>query len=190
MKKVIESEKKSKVFKTVFDITITAMFIAVIVVSAQISFPLPSGVPVTLQTFAVALCGYCLGVKRSSFALLGYLLMGVVGIPVFSAFSGGIGVLLGKTGGFIFGFIFLVFSCGLVSDNKKIFIKIGSGIIGLVLCHLIGVLYFAHLTGSDFVPALLLVSLPYAVKDIISVAGAALISGRISSLIKKASSIK
>lgn len=74
------------------------VFAAVMAVLSQISIPLPTGVPVTLQTFAVALCGYVLGVQMGGLALAVYLAIGAVGLPVFAGFSGGIGAFAGVTG--------------------------------------------------------------------------------------------
>ena len=86
---------------------IVGMFAAVIAVLAQIAFPLPSGVPVTLQTFAVVLTGVVLGARLGTAATFVYILLGAVGVPVFSGLGGGLGVIVGKTGGFIWGFLFL-----------------------------------------------------------------------------------
>ena len=66
-----------------------AMFTAVVAVLSQIAIPMPSGVPVTLQTLAVALCGYVLGSKKGAVSLLVYALLGAVGAPVFANFKGG-----------------------------------------------------------------------------------------------------
>ena len=65
------------------NIVMVGVFAAVLAVLSQISFPLPSGIPVTLQTFAVALCGYALGCKRGTLAVLVYIVLGAVGLPVF-----------------------------------------------------------------------------------------------------------
>lgn len=75
------------------NIVMVGVFAAVLAVLSQISFPLPSGIPVTLQTFAVALCGYALGCKRGTLAVLVYIVLGAVGLPVFANFSGGFGSL-------------------------------------------------------------------------------------------------
>ena len=128
-------------------ITRIAMFAAVLAVCSQIAIPLPSGVPVTLQTFAV----------------------GLVGAPVFSNFMGGPAVLFGKTGGFIYGFLPMALLCGLAAEKElpgRIFLSAA----GLLLCHLCGVLQFSLLTGMDLLKSALLVSLPYLVKDLISMA--------------------
>ena len=100
-------------------IVMIGMFAAVLAVLSQISIPMPSGVPVTLQTFAVALTGFILGWKYGAISVGIYILLGTVGVPVFSNFSGGLGALFGKTGGFIWGFLFLAGFCGVSHITKK-----------------------------------------------------------------------
>lgn len=168
---------------SVYDMTEAAAFTAIIAVSAQIHVPLPSGVPVTLQTLAVALCGYCMGLKRGMSSILVYILLGLVGAPVFSGFAGGVGVLFGKTGGFIIGFVFLVFACGMVSETGKKTVQIILGVVGLLLCHLVGTIWYAFLTESGVLASAALVSLPFIVKDIICVVGAALLSSRLKGVL-------
>ena len=155
--------------KLITDIALSSIFIAVIVVSAQITVPMPYGVPVTLQTLTVALCGYCLGAKRSISSVAVYILMGIIGIPVFSNFNAGLAALVGKTGGFIWGFIPLVAACGLSQTADKRFFRLIGGIIGLACCHLIGIIWFMHLTGSGFIATALMVSVPFLIKDVVCV---------------------
>ena len=80
---------------------------ALIAVCAWISIPLPQPmVPFTLQTFAVCLVCAVFGRKLGLWTVVVYILLGAVGVPVFSGFRGGVGVLLGTTGGYIIGFVF------------------------------------------------------------------------------------
>ena len=115
-------------------ITFVGLMTAVIAVLSQIAIPLPSGVPITLQTFAVALTGYMLSYKYGSAAVVTYILLGAVGVPVFSGLKGGAGVLFGVTGGFIFGFLPMAFLCGLSSKMKQIPALL-MGLAGLFVCH-------------------------------------------------------
>ncbi len=149
---------------------ITGMFAAVIAILAQISIPLPSGVPITLQTFAVALTGAVLGAKLGTLATLIYILLGAVGVPVFAGLKGGLGVIVGKTGGFIWGFLFLALLCGIGASMKQKAAGWMPGILGLAVCHVLGVAQFAVLTGMGLWEGALLVSVPYLLKDICSVA--------------------
>lgn len=82
----------------------------VIAVSSQISIPLPNGVPMTLQTFSVALAGFCLYKNNKGLkSIIAYLFLGLLGMPVFAQGKGGFVSLIGLTGGFLIGFIFLVY---------------------------------------------------------------------------------
>ena len=145
------------------------MFAAVLAVMSQISLPMPSGVPVTLQTFAVALTGFILRWKYGMMAVGAYLLAGIIGIPVFSGFAGGLGVLFGKTGGFLWGFLFLSGLCGAGQKRKKKWILAVMSCLGLLMCHLLGSLQFELLSGIGLLESAALVSVPYLLKDAISV---------------------
>lgn len=147
-----------------------AVFAAILAVLSQISVPTPIGVPITLQTFAVALCGYYSGWKKGLAAVLVYILLGAAGVPVFAGFSGGIGCIIGPSGGFIYGFLFLVGMCGLSLKQKAL--KILLGCIGLLICHLFGVIHFALVMGNGFTEAFLLTSAPFLIKDVLSIAAA------------------
>jgi biotin transport system substrate-specific component len=161
-------------------IIITGMMAAVLSVLSILQIPMPTGVPITLQTFAVALCGYVLGAQLGGAAAGIYLLLGLIGVPVYAGFSAGAGVLLGMTGGFIFGFIPMAVLCGLGlhtgSKGAGMVRGILLGILGLAVCHLLGLLQFAFVTGTSVPQSFLLVSLPYLLKDILSVIGAALVA--------------
>lgn len=146
-----------------------ALLAAVTSVLAQISIPMPTQVPLTLQTFAVALSAYCGGLKKGVAAIAVYLALGAVGMPVFSGMKGGVGVLLSYTGGFLWGFLLFALLCGIGCKMGKV-PAILLGIAGLALCHLCGVLQYAAVAKVPFLQSFLLVSAPYLVKDVLSVA--------------------
>lgn len=147
----------------------TGMFTAVLAVLSILQIPMPTGVPLTLQTFAMALCGYVLGSWSGTGAVALYLAVGTVGVPVFAGMKGGIAVLTGPTGGFLFGFLFLAWLCGAGVGKNKI-TAMGAGLIGLAFCHLLGMLGFVLAAGVSLPQAFVTVSLPYLVKDALSVA--------------------
>ena len=151
-------------------IIFTALFTAIICVLSQISFVTPS-VPVTLQTFAVALCGYTLSVKWAFASIVTYVIIGTAGLPVFANFRGGVQMLTGPTGGFIIGFIFLAVFCALAS-GRKWYLNILLSVAGLAICHAAGVLQYSFSTGNGVAASFLTSSLPFIVKDILSLAGA------------------
>ena len=98
---------------SVRDICYAGLFAAVIAVMAQISIPMPLGVPMTMQTFAITLAAVVLGSKLSAIATLVYLLLGAVGVPVLANFSGGIDKFVGPTGGFLISFPIMAYIIGL-----------------------------------------------------------------------------
>lgn len=163
--------KNKNLFSTK-NVIMIGMFAAVLAVLSQISIPMPSGVPVTPQTFAVALTAYVLGWKLGTMATLVFILVGAVGVPVFAGFSGGIQVVIGMTGGFIWGFIFMVLLCGMGAAQKNKVILAVLSALGLAVCHLLGIVQFMAVTGSGFAESALMVSVPYLIKDVISVVAA------------------
>lgn len=170
-------------------LVLSALCTALLAVLAQVYIPMPLGVPLSLQTFAVALCGYLLGWKFGILSVIGYVLLGAVGIPVFSGLRGGIGVLFGPTGGFLVGFIVLVCACGVSGlfphptsfedtskasfwKKKKTMLQIVFGLAGLVICHGMGIFWYMIVSANSFSAAFFAVSFPFFFKDILSVMGA------------------
>lgn len=145
------------------------MFAAVLAVLSQIAVPMPVGVPLTLQTFAVALTGAVLGWRLSLASTAVWVLLGAVGVPVFANFSGGVRVLVGYTGGFIWGFFFMAALCGIGSAMKNKPFGLEAGFLGLLICHVFGVLQYSFVAGVGFWQSALLVSVPYLIKDVVSI---------------------
>jgi biotin transport system substrate-specific component len=166
----------TKRYYQILNIVYIALFTAILSVLSQIAIPSIRGVPMTLQTLAIALTGYVLGSKKGTIVVLLYILLGSIGLPVFASFKAGIGVISGVTGGFIIGFVFQVFLTGFtksfIKPKNSILNFIYSfllGLAGLTICHLFGIIQFSLLTKQTFVLSFLLVSAPYLIKDIASV---------------------
>lgn len=162
-----------------------ALFAAITAVLAQVSIPLPSGVPITLQTFAVALAGCYLGWKYGLTSVFVYIVLGAVGLPVFASLRGGLAVIAGATGGFIIGFLPLTALCGLGATLRSKITAVSAALLGLVICHISGILWFSFVTSTALLPAAVLVSLPYLVKDAVSVIAALYISAAVKTVIGK-----
>lgn len=163
------------------DICYSAIFAAIIAVLAQLSIPLPGGVPLTLQTLAVMLAGVILGAKNGCIAVIIYILLGAVGLPVYAGFKGGLSTILGPTGGFIVSFWTISLCAGLGMrfgsrakrnlDSLKLyyfFITIGI-LIGAVCNYIIGVVWFSTVTGNTSLNAIKLCVLPFVVTDLIKI---------------------
>ncbi len=158
---------KQKQNEKITAMVLCALFAAITAILSQVSVPMPSGVPITLQTFAVALCGYFLGAGKGAAAISVYIAIGAIGVPVFAGFKGGIASIMGLTGGFIIGFIALAALCGIGVKNPAL--KMIFGMAGLLALHLLGTAQYALLSGTEPIPAFLTVSAPYLIKDAVSV---------------------
>ena len=174
-------ERKTKGFQAI-DLAYVAVCAALMAVCSWIS--IPAAVPFTLQTFAVFCSLGFLGGKRGTAAILVYLLLGAVGVPVFAGFSGGIGILFGTTGGYLLGFILmgLVYWLGerLSMDSRNI--RIISMILGLLLCYAFGTAWFmfvyARQSGAIALgTALAWCVIPFLLPDLVKLGLALLLSG-------------
>ncbi len=154
-----------------------AVSAAIMAVCSWISIPAP--VPFTLQTFGVFLTSGLFGRKKGSLAVLVYILLGAIGIPVFSGGRGGPGVLFGETGGYIIGFLAAALLCGGICERKEKSIPrlIGAMLSGLAVCYALGVLwaYFVYLRaeGAGLVLALVKHVAVFIVPDLVKILAAA-----------------
>jgi biotin transport system substrate-specific component len=133
------------------DITLVGMFVALMAVGANITsiapFLVVGGVPITLQTFFAILAGLVLGSRLGTVAMIVYALVGLVGVPVFAGFSGGLGVIISPTFGFIISFILMAFIIGkMVEKNKSFPMFIAAALVGMVVNYLFGTnwMYYAY----------------------------------------------
>lgn len=163
------------------DMTFVAIFVAIISVISQISFPTPSAVPITLQTLIIPFTGYYLGIKRATISILIYIMLGLIGVPVFASFQGGLYVILGPTGGFIWGFLIIVILCSLFAKTR---LAIPVGISSMFLCHIAGIFQYTIVMKTSPWAAIISVSFPYIVKDIIFVLLAYFLSSKIQKRIQ------
>lgn len=167
-------------------LVLTGVCAALLAVLSQVSIPLPTGVPITLQTFAVALCGFLLGPAWGTLSVAVYLALGAVGLPVFAGFSGSAASFVGMTGGFLWGFLPMAFLCGLGARLGPRALAIALGIGGLAACHLLGAGQFALVMSAPLPQAFLTVSVPYLVKDVVSVVLAYLGAVALAASLKRA----
>ncbi len=172
-----------------YDIVYVGLFAVLIAVCSWIS--IPASVPFTLQTFGVFMSVLILGGRRGTLAVLVYVLLGAVGIPVFSGIRGGLHVLLGMTGGYIIGFIFtalLMWGMEKLPGSRKV-IQIVSMLLGLVVCYTFGTIWFMIVYSGQNGPVGLMTVLgwcviPFIIPDLIKIALAYVLSGRIRPLIR------
>lgn len=124
------------------DMVLIALFAVMISICAWIS--IPTTVPFTMQTFGVFLAFDVLGGKRGTFSVMVYLLLGIAGIPVFAGGMSGIGIVFGKTGGYMLGWLaagFIIWIAERLFGRKKR-VLILSSILGLLMCYIVGTFWF------------------------------------------------
>lgn len=115
------------------DLVYAALFVALTAAMASISIPLPGGIPLTLQPFAVNFAGFILGPKLGALSMVVYVILGALGVPVFAGGAGGFNTVLGPTGGFIWSFPLMAYVSGIWAKSK-----IGMAFFGVALGTMIG----------------------------------------------------
>ncbi|MBD5464671.1 MAG: biotin transporter BioY [Lachnospiraceae bacterium] len=162
---------------------------AVTCVMGPLSIPLPfSPVPISLTNLAVYFSVYILGMKKGSISYIIYLLIGFVGLPVFSSFTGGPGKLLGPTGGYLIGFLFMAVICGVFIDKwpDNIYLGFLGMVIGTLVMYVFGTVWLAYQAGLSLQNALIAGVIPFIPGDLAKIVIAMLIGPRITKRLKKA----
>lgn len=169
------------------DLTLVALFTVLMAVCAWISIPVPAPfVQFTMQTFAVFAALLVLGGRRGTFAVTAYLLLGAVGAPVFSNFRGGLGVLLGATGGYILGFFFTALLYWLLTAKlgESLPVKLAAGLLGMATYYAFGTAWYLVLYASAGKPMGVMAALgycvfPFVLPDLVKLALALLLARRV-----------
>lgn len=159
-----------------------ALMTAVTCVLGPLSIPLPfSPVPISLTNFAIFLAIFVLGMKSGTISFIIYLLLGAIGVPVFSSFRGGLLVLAGPTGGYLIGFIFLALIMGFALDHfdRKLVPTIIGMIIGMAVCYAFGTVWLAKLLSLSFKEGLMMGVIPYLAGDAAKIIIAAIVGPKL-----------
>ena len=165
------------------NMALCGLFTAVLALCAWLSVPM-GDMAITLQTFGIFLTLGLLGGKRGTITVLVYLLLGAIGVPVFSGFRGGLGALLGTTGGYIFGFMstsVLYWIMTSIKDTPRI--RIIAMVLGLLLCYGCGSWWYMtrYLSSGQLTLGLVLLKcvVPYLLPDAIKLALAWILTGKL-----------
>ena len=169
------------------DITMMAIFLAILIVASKISFNI-GPIPVTLQTLALALIGFILGPYKGIIVILTYLVMGIIGIPVFSQ-GGGFDYIFKPSFGYIIGFIPMIFLIGIGRNFQNKSMKYLFGMLGLIIDYIIGVTYMYFIMkyylniNKDILGLINAGVVPFILKDTLSMILAALVYERLHVII-------
>lgn len=149
-----------------YAITMTAIMTAVICVLAPMSIPI-GPVPISFTNLAIYLSLYLLGWKKGTVSYVVYILIGMMGLPVFSGFSGGLGKLVGPTGGYIVGFIPMAVMAGLVIEKSgHRMIQFAGMMVGTAVCYIFGTAWFCVVMDTSVAAALGMCVFPFIPGDI------------------------
>jgi biotin transport system substrate-specific component len=165
--------------------TLVSLFAALTAVGAFISIPLYP-VPITLQNLFTLLAGMTLGSVLGGSSQIIYILLGIIGLPVFAGFKAGIGVLFGPTGGFLFGFIISSYIIGKIIELKKekdIFYYFIAGGLGIVIIYIIGITQLSLVTGMGIKKTLMVGVFPFLPGDILKIIAASFIASKLKLVI-------
>lgn len=172
------------------DLVYMAVFTALMAICSWIS--IPTAVPFTLQTFAVFLTVSLLGGKKGACVVLVYILLGTAGVPVFQGFTGGVGILLGNTGGYIIGFLAGALAMGAVQRllGSKLWAMAVSMLLEMLVCYTFGtvwyILVYTQTTGAIALTTVLSWCVwPFVIPDLMKMALAILVSRRLSKVVGK-----
>lgn len=172
---------------SIHEIAYIGILAALIAICSWISIPTPTEISFTLQTFAVCVVVGLLGAKRGTLTVLVYILLGLIGLPVFSGFRAGVGALFGATGGYIIGFLFMAVVTGWLLEHwgrsvPRMTLAMG---MGLAVCYLFGTIWFVQVyAGSSgaigFGAALAICVFPYLLPDALKILLAIWVVRRVS----------
>ncbi|MDD6212879.1 MAG: biotin transporter BioY [Clostridiales bacterium] len=184
----VSDEKKDQT--KVKSLVLIALMSAVICVLGPLSIPI-GPVPISLTNLAIYFIVYILGWKKGTVSYLIYLMIGMIGLPVFSSFSGGLGKLVGPTGGYLIGFIFVALISGLFVESfpeQRILHFVGM-VLGTVVVYTLGTAWLAYQAKMTFGAALAVGVTPFIVGDVIKMILAVVFGPNIRRTLQKANLI-
>ncbi|MBE5864329.1 MAG: biotin transporter BioY [Lachnospiraceae bacterium] len=165
-----EVSSVNKSWFTVKEMAVTAVMTAILCILGPWAIQIPvSPVPISLCSMGIYFVLYVLGMKLGTLSVLLYVLLGTFGLPVFTNFSGGFGKLLGPTGGYIIGYLFLAIICGffLWRFPERFVFHILGFILGTCVLYLFGTLWLQYQLSLSFPAALMAGVIPYIPGDVV-----------------------
>ncbi len=169
--------------------TMTLIGVSAAIIAVFAPWKIPIGpIPITLATFAIYFVSAVMGAYKGAVATAIYILLGAVGVPVFSGFAGGLHIVAGVTGGYIVGYIFCALVTGLFCDKMHHWIKYPLGMfLGTVVLYAFGTAWYCTLAKSALMPALTVCVFPFIGFDILKIAAASLVAAPIRPMLDKMS---
>ncbi len=157
---------------TTKNIILCALFAALTAILSQISIPLPfTPVPINLAMVSVFIAGGLLEAKMGAISQLVYVIIGAIGVPVFASFTGGFGIIVGPTGGYIIGYIIATIIVGVIVKKlgDSVYSYAVAMTVGILGCYFVGTAWFMYITQSGLIEALLMCVVPFLIGDILKI---------------------
>lgn len=170
------------------DMVYSALFATLTAVLSYITIPLPfTPIPITGQSLAVMLAGCVLTPLQAGLSMITFLFMGAIGLPVFSAGRAGAGVIVGKSGGYLIGYLIgAVIISLLVRKNKsKVNMFLACLFGGIIVVHILGALWLGYVTGIGIQKAFIVGSVPFLIGDSLKAIATTVIAVRLNKEITK-----
>ena len=161
-------------------LTLIGVMTAVTCILGPLSLPI-GVIPISFTNLAIYFAVYALGRKKGTLSYIVYLFIGLIGLPVFSGFSGGFAKIFGPTGGYLIGFIFMAFISGIFIDkfSNKIYMCFFGMILGTIVTYIFGTAWLAYQAKITFNMALVVGVLPFIPGDMVKIIVASLIGPQI-----------
>ena len=161
-------------------LTLIAIFGALMCIVSPFSLPL-GPVSVSLATFVIYIVSYCANTFSAFMTVVIYIVLGIVGLPVFSGFCGGIGHIFSYTGGFILGYIPMVLIISPLSKiNRKAYLL--SMILSTLILYSVGCIWYSYYSSTEIIASVYVCVLPFVIGDIAKISAAMLISEKLKNL--------
>ncbi|MBQ8540163.1 MAG: biotin transporter BioY [Clostridia bacterium] len=165
-------------------LVICALFTAIMCITAPFYFMI-GPVPITFTLFALALSAFSAGSMSAAVSTAVYILIGLMGMPVFSGFKGGFSVIASPTGGFVFAYIFIALILGLCVKAKRKSTVVLLCTLALLVCYAFGTAWYMLITDASFVTALGVCIVPFIPFDIAKLYAAYVVAKAIRKRLKK-----
>ena len=165
------------------DMVYSALFATLTAVLSFVTIPLPfSPIPITGQSLAVMLAGCVLTPIQAGFSMLTFLFMGAIGLPVFSGGRSGIGVIVGKSGGYLIGYLIgaIIISIIVSKSKSKISMFLACLFGGIIVVHALGAAWLGYVTGMGIGKAIMVGSVPFLPGDMLKSVVAVIIAARLN----------
>jgi len=184
MENKINLNKTKKI--SISEMTKISLCTALLCISSYIAFPIPfTPIMITAQTIVVNLIALILNPLHGAISVIMFILLGVIGLPVFAGGNSGLGALFGPTGGFIIGFLFSAIVISHLKGKKRSLLRyfLVAILIGMPVTYLFGATYMSYILNMNYIKTLQLAVIPFILGDTIKAIIACVIAAKLNKIL-------